>query len=469
MKQNYNYFIYGDFTSPFFAPLKMEFTQGQKDALAEFNLFEASEMEMKCFILRGFAGTGKTTLISAIVKEYLSKRRRFKLLAPTGRAAKVISAYSGMPASTIHKQIYFLSDILEGNGLVKANNLHHNTLFIVDEASMVGVDTWGKEGDLLNDLLDYVFCGQGCSLLLVGDPGQLPPVGQDFSPALNARYFEENYANIRVFSYTLTEVVRQAKNSQIIQNATFLRTMVNPKSPFFCAVGVDVIRVSGNNLMDEIEAIPTKEINSFVLLTLSNKRADKWNQEIRIRLFGFEEFMEREEWIMVVKNNYHWAADKEMGLMANGEMLRVKKVVKEEELYGVPFIRLWVDNSSFDELEVVCFKETVNSGLAHLPREAMKSLFFEIEKDYFHEKSKKKRYQLIMKNPYFNALQIKYAYAITAHKAQGGQWDHVFIEYSFIPETMDMQGYVRWLYTCLTRARKKVYLLNFPDEFFISP
>jgi len=447
----------------------MEFTQGQKDALATFKLFEDSDFERKCFILRGYAGTGKTTLISTIVKASISKHRKIKLLAPTGRAAKVMSSYSGMPSSTIHKQIYYLQDILSGNGLVKANNLFHNTLFIVDEASMVGVDTWGKEGDLLNDLLDYVYCGQGCALMLVGDPGQLPPVGQTYSPALHSEYFAEKYVNLQLFSFTLTEVVRQAENSQIIQNATFLRTMRNPKAPFFCATGMDVVRVQGNQLIDEIEGIPFHEMSSFVLLTLSNKRADKWNQEIRNRLFGFEAFMEREEWIMVVKNNYYWAVDKDIGLMANGEMLRVKKVLKEEELYGVEFIRLWVDNASLDEIEVLCFKETVSSGLAHLPREALKNLFFEIEKDYHHEKSKKKRYQLILKNPYFNALQIKYAYAITAHKAQGGQWDHVFIEFSFIPETMDMEGYVRWLYTCLTRAKKKVYLINFPDDFFVSP
>jgi exodeoxyribonuclease-5 len=456
-------------TCPFLPSLEMEFTTGQKDALALLKQFEFDPHPRKCFILSGYAGTGKTTLVGHLVQLYRAKKRKVKLLAPTGRAAKVLAAYAQVPSSTIHKQIYYLNDVLEGNGLIKANNLFHDTLFIVDEASMVGADSWGKEGDLLNDVMEYVFCGQGCALLWVGDPGQLPPVGQTFSPALNPSYFEENFPNVKVFSHTLKEVVRQAEHSQIIQNATYLRTKVELSAPFFCATGVDVVRVNGMEFMEEIQKLPHFDMNCFVILTLSNKRADRWNQEIRSRLFGYEEFMERGEWIMVVKNNYHWAADREMGLMANGEMLRVKRILKEEHQYGVDFIRLVVDDFSNEEMEVLSFKETVASGLPNLPREEQKKLFFEIEKDFLHERNKKKRYQLVLKSPYFNALQIKYAYAITAHKAQGGQWEYVFIDYSFIPETMDKQGYLRWLYTCLTRAKKKVYLVNFPDEFFTNP
>jgi exodeoxyribonuclease-5 len=219
-------------------------------------------------------------------------------------------------------------------------------------------------------------------------------------------------------------------------------------------------------LMEHLQSIPFHEMNSFVLLTLSNKRADLWNQEIRNRLFGYEEFMERGELLMVVKNNYFWAASREMGLIANGEMLKVKKVIREEECYGFAFIHVVVENLDGEELTVVCFKETVNSGVPNLPRERQKTLFFEIEKDFTHEKNKRKRYQLIMKTPHFNALQIKYAYAITAHKSQGGQWEYVFIDYGFLPESMEKKGYLQWLYTCLTRATKKVFLLNFPDDFF---
>jgi exodeoxyribonuclease-5 len=344
--------------------------------------------------------------------------------------------------------------------------MSHDTLFVVDEASMVGIEAGAKEGDLLNDLLDYVFCGQDCSLLLVGDPGQLPPVGQINSPALSSEYLGNNYPYLKVYSHTLNEVVRQAKGSQIIENATNIRLSTTFKAPFFNNLGREVVRTSGLELMEQLESISYREMNSFVLLTLSNKRADLWNQEIRKRFFGYEEFMEKGELLMVVKNNYYWAASQEMGFIANGEMLRVREVIREEECYGYAFIHVAVENLNGDELRVICFRETVNSGIPNLPRERQKALFFEIEKDFAREKNKRKRYQLIMKSPHFNALQIKYAYAITAHKSQGGQWEYVFIDYSFLPENMEMKGYLQWLYTCLTRATKKVFLLNFPNDFF---
>ena len=444
----------------------MKFTESQSEAIRSLESFESLDHPNKCFILKGYAGTGKTTLVSYLVQRYRAQRKKIKLLAPTGRAAKVVANYAQAPASTIHKQIYFLSDTLEGNGLIRAKNLFHDTLFVVDEASMVGVESLGKEGNLLDDLMEYVFCGQDCSLMFVGDPGQLPPVGQTESPALNPEYLSKTYPSLRVFSYTLQEVVRQAADSQIIQNATYVRQATTLEAPYFYACGVDVIRSNGLELMDHLQSIPFEEMNSFVLLTLSNKRADLWNQEIRNRLFSYEEMIQRGELLMVVRNNYFWAADRAMGLIANGEMLKVKQVIKEEICYGVPFIHLRVDNLQDEELSVICFTETVDSGLPNLPRDHQKRLFFEIEKDYLSEKNKRKRYQLIMKNPYFNALQIKYAYAVTAHKAQGGQWDYVFVDYSFIPETMDKKGYLQWLYTCLTRASKKVYLVNFPDHFF---
>lgn len=444
----------------------MKFTASQTEALALLEEFNRDVHENKCFVLKGYAGTGKTTLVSHLVQRFRAEKKKIKLMAPTGRAAKVMSSYAKIPATTVHKQIYFLSDALEGKGLTRAKNMYHDTLFVVDEASMVGVDAIGREGDLLNDLLDYVFCGQDCSLLLVGDPGQLPPVGQTNSPALSPDYLSSYYQSLKLYSYTLSEVVRQASGSQIIQNATNIRLSTTYEAPYFTQVGMDVVRTSGMELMEHLQSIPFHEMNSFVLLTLSNKRADLWNQEIRNRLFGYEEFMERGELLMVVKNNYFWAASREMGLIANGEMLKVKKVIREEECYGFAFIHVVVENLDGEELTVVCFKETVNSGVPNLPRERQRTLFFEIEKDFTHEKNKRKRYQLIMKTPHFNALQIKYAYAITAHKSQGGQWEYVFIDYGFLPESMEKKGYLQWLYTCLTRATKKVFLLNFPDDFF---
>lgn len=444
----------------------MEFTRSQHEALQSFQQFEKANHPNKCFILQGYAGTGKTTLVAHLVATYRKERKKIKLMAPTGRAAKVMSNYAKISASTIHKQIYYLSDALEGMGLMRAKNMYRDTLFVVDEASMVGIDSIGREGDLLGDLMEYVFCGQDCSLMLVGDPGQLPPVGQSSSPALSTAYLEVNFPSLRVFSFTLREVVRQASSSQIVQNATNIRLSTTYKPPFFQKVGAEVIRSSGLELMDHLQSIPYTDMSSFVLLTLSNKRADSWNNEIRKRLFGYEEFMERGELLMVVRNNYYWAAEREMGLIANGEMLQVKKVLREEECYGFSFIHVEVENLDGEAFSVICFKETVNSGVPNLPRDRQKELFFEIEKDFVQEKNKRKRYQLIMKSPHFNALQIKYAYAITAHKSQGGQWQYVFIDYSFLPETMEMKGYLQWLYTCITRATKKVFLLNFPDEFF---
>ena len=449
----------------------MDFTQDQREALNQFNLFNESEALFKCFILKGYAGTGKTTLISNIVSTFSNQRRKLKLLAPTGRAAKVMASYADFPAATIHKQIYFLSDAVNGIGLVRAKNLYKNTLFIVDEASMVGVDSSSTEGNLLQDLLNYTYSGDGCSLMLVGDPGQLPPVGQLDSPALQAAYLTNQYPGLTIFSHTLKEVVRQAADSEITANATFLRSLTKVDPPYFNSVGKEVHSIDGSSLLDSLEYARRDGDDSFVMLTISNKRAGKWNQEIRNRLFLYEESLVRGEWLMVVKNNYYWASDSEMGLIANGEMMHIVKIIKEEHLYGMDFIHV---NATFNsdplhERTVICFKDTLFSDLPNFPRDVMKDLFFEIEKDFIHERNKRKRYQLILKNPYFNALQVKYAYCVTAHKAQGGQWDSVFVDYGFIPENMDKREYMRWLYTCITRAKHRLYLLNFPREHFLNP
>jgi exodeoxyribonuclease-5 len=446
----------------------MEFTTDQKAAIDTFNQFDFDETLYRCFVLSGYAGTGKTTLISYIVKHFRTEKRKLKLIAPTGRAAKVMASYADFPAGTIHKLIYFISDSVDGGGLIKAKNLHKNTLFIVDEASMVGVESHQQEGSLLHDLLEYVFSGEGCSLMLVGDPGQLPPVGQTDSPALQVSYIANLYPSLRMFAHTLTEVVRQAADSAITTNATFLRTMEAYNPPYFVSMGKEVISLNGSELLETLEASRKFGDESFVMLTISNKRAGKWNQEIRNRLFQYEETVVRGEWLMVVKNNYFWAADSEMGLIANGEMLQVIRIIREEHLYGFDFIHVDVSFLSEPNKErtVICFKETLLSDAPNFPREVLKQLFFEIEKDYASERNKRKRYQLILKNPYFNALQIKYAYCITAHKAQGGQWDAVFVDYGFIPEQMDKKEYVRWLYTCVTRAKHCLYLVNFPETYF---
>lgn len=449
----------------------MEFTQDQLEALKQFELFDRSDAPYRCFVLKGYAGTGKTTLIAHLVLKFSEQRRKLKLMAPTGRAAKVMSGYANYPAGTIHKQIYFLSDAIDGSGLVRAKNMYKNTLFVVDEASMVGVESSKAEGNLLQDLLNYVYAGDGCSLLLVGDPGQLPPVGQTDSPALQTEYLAYHYPGLTVFTHTLREVVRQAADSQITANATFLRALTHSEPPYFNQVGKEVEAIQGDALLDALDQARSTGDESFIMLTISNKRASKWNQEIRNRLFHYEESVVRGEWLMVVKNNYFWAADSDMGLIANGELMTVVKIIREEHLYGMDFIHVVATFSSepTNERTVICFKGVLDSELPNFSRDVMKTLFFEIEKDYIHERNKRKRYQLILKNPYFNALQVKYAYCVTAHKAQGGQWDSVFVDYGFIPENMDQREYIRWLYTCLTRAKLKLYLLNFPSDYFTIP
>lgn len=447
----------------------MQFTQDQTQALKVFQDFEKDQSSFRCFLLKGYAGTGKTTLISHVVKEFKAQRKKIKLIAPTGRAAKVMASYAGHPAGTIHKQIYFLSEGLESNGIVRAKNLHAHTLFIVDEASMVGIESGPSESSLLQDLLDYVFSGIGCSLMLVGDPGQLPPVGQTDSPALQPEYLSYHYPGLQIFMHTLKEVVRQAADSEITQNATFLRSLEKCEVPYFTMLGREVKRIGGSELLENMESSRNFGDDSFVMLTISNKRAGKWNQEIRNRLFYYEDILVRGECLMVVKNNYFWASDSEMGFIANGEMMNVKKILREEHVYGFDFIEVMACFSSEPDKErkVICFKDTLLSDSPNLSRDVIKSLFFEIEKEYLHEKNKRKRYQLILKNPYFNALQIKYAYCITAHKSQGGQWETVYIDFGFIPENMEKPEYVRWLYTCVTRAKTQLFLVNFPDAYFV--
>jgi exodeoxyribonuclease-5 len=446
----------------------MEFTADQKEALRIFNEFDSSDSSYRCFILKGYAGTGKTTLISHLVGVFKEEKRKIKLIAPTGRAAKVMSSYANFPSATIHKLIYYMSDSVEGSSLILAKNLYKHTLFVVDEASMVGIESSNSEGSLLQDLLNYVFSGEGCSLMLVGDPGQLPPVGQTDSPALRKDFLAHHYSAIRVFEHTLTEVVRQAAHSQITTNATFLRSIQVPQPPYFSKVGKDVLRINGSELLDALEVARSEGDESFVMLTISNKRAGQWNHEIRNRLFQYEESLVRGEWLMVVKNNYFWAADSEMGLIANGELMNIVRIVREEHLYGFDFIHVAATffSEPSKERNVICFKETLSADAPNLSRDRLRTLFFEIEKDYPGERNKRKRYQLILKNPYFNALQIKYAYCITAHKAQGGQWETVFVDYGFIPENMEKKEYIRWLYTCVTRSKTSLYLLNFPDDYF---
>jgi len=453
-------------------------TFDQSRLIDELERFMKMKESHPLFLLKGYAGTGKTTVLGAFVKTLTHFKVKSRLLAPTGRAAKVLSARSSKEAFTIHKQIYRRnSKVDEFSGMMLAPNLHTNTVFIVDEASMISDHSLLTDGsvsnrNLLDDLFEYVFSGKNCRLILLGDEGQLPPVGCDYSPALDANYLKNNYFSLNITEFSLTEVLRQANESGILANATELRSLDDDDHPQFQTKGFkDFIRLPGDEFQDALEAAYSfSGAEETIIITRSNKRANAYNNQIRARLLWYEEALCAGDCLMVVKNNYYWIDDQsKMGFIANGEALKVLRVKKVEELYGFEFARVIVKFSDYDELaelEVLVFMESLQVEAPSISRARLKELFFAIEQDYAHERNKKKRYELILKNPYFNALQVKYAYAITCHKSQGGQWEQVFIDQGFIePESINKE-YHRWLYTAVTRATEKLYLVNFTEDFF---
>jgi len=445
-------------------------TDNQATTIELFCKFLFSENRFDLFLLSGYAGTGKSSLIAAIVKTLKANKIKTKLLAPTGRAAKVLANFANEPAFTIHKQIYFSGNEVVGQKVTLAKNLYKNTFFFVDEASMIG-GTDANEGiNLLEDLLNYVYSGENCKLVVLGDRGQLPPVGQEDSPALSVEYLKHNYSKLNVIQSTLSEVVRIDNQSSVLANASYLRTIQDYQTPLiFKTDSKQTIRINGLELKDQLESSFSQVgMDETILLTLSNKRANRWNHEIRNRILYREELLERGDILMVVKNNYHWLDPKSnIGFIANGELVKVKRVLKSEHLYGFNFTHMeisFIDYPEESDLKLIALTDSIDAESPNLSREKMKELFFAVEKDYEHERNKQKRYQLILKNPYFNAIQVKYAYAVTVHKAQGGQWSHVYIDYGFIPEEMKTPNYLKWLYTSLTRSTEKVYLLSFPDD-----
>ena len=453
-------------------------TYDQSRLIDELERFMKLKESHPLFLLKGYAGTGKTTVLGAFVKTLTYFKVKSRLLAPTGRAAKVLSARSSKEAFTIHKQIYRRnSKVDEFSGMMLAPNLHTNTVFIVDEASMIGDHSLLTDGsvsnrNLLDDLFEYVFSGKNCRLILLGDEGQLPPVGCDYSPALDANFLKNNYFALNITKFSLTEVLRQANESGILANATELRSLDDDDHPQFQTKGyTDFVRLPGDEFQDALEAAYSfSGAEETIIITRSNKRANAYNNQIRARLLWYEEALCAGDCLMVVKNNYYWIDDQsKMGFIANGEALKVLRVKKVEELYGFEFARVIVKFSDYDELaelEVLVFMESLQVEAPSISRARLKELFFAIEQDYQHERNKKKRYELILKNPYFNALQVKYAYAITCHKSQGGQWEQVFIDQGFIePESINKE-YHRWLYTAVTRATEKLYLVNFTEDFF---
>ncbi len=456
----------------------MQPTDGQMDLFQQLEEFARKRDGKQLFVISGYAGTGKTSVLGAFVRALNSFKVKTKLLAPTGRAAKVFSHKSNQEAFTIHKHIYRRKSKVEiSAGLTLMPNLFKNTLFFVDEASMIGDYTVTKDGgvsarNLLEDLFEYVYSGENCKLILIGDEGQLPPVGSDFSPALSVEYLQNHFYNLSISSFQLTNVLRQATDSEILRNATLLRNTDWVDYPKFqLKPNTDLVRITGQELQEELE-------NSFsnvgqeetILITRSNKQANQYNQHIRGRILWYEELLCSGDSLMVVKNNYFWLGDDtKIGFIANGEIIEIRRVRKVEEMHGFEFAHVivrFIDYEELGDIELIIHIETLSVDGPSLSRERMKDLFYSVERDHSHLRNKKERYDAILADPYFNALQVKYSYAVTCHKSQGGQWSDVYIDQGFINDDILGNDYYRWLYTALTRATNKVYLVNFSDEFF---
>lgn len=442
------------------------------ERLAEFLL---SNNDRKFFLLCGYAGTGKTSLISALVRTMEQLERKTVLLAPTGRAAKVFSSYSGKSAHTIHKCIYRQKSIMDSTTFTLSENRAQNTLFIVDEASMISNESNAGSGGLLDDLIEFVYSGRGCTLLLLGDTAQLPPVGEMQSPALTESYLRSMFLDVT--SVELKQVMRQLDDSGILYNATMLRQRIEDEEvyelPQIRIKGFDdICNVQGEELIEAIETCYNKAgMDETIILCRSNKRANVYNEGIRRRILYREEELSRGDMLMIVKNNYYWREvlgkeDKtlleKLDFIANGDMAEIIRVHGTEEMYGFRFADVTLSLIDYEdcEIDVKIMLDTLNSESPSLTREENERLFNAVWEDYPEIRSKRKRMEEIRKNPYYNALQVKYGYAVTCHKAQGGEWRRVFIDQGYISEDMISPDYYRWLYTAFTRASEKLHLVN---------
>ncbi len=429
------------------------------------------------FIIKGYAGTGKTTFINTLVKTFKELKMKSVLLAPTGRAAKVISAYSKTKAYTIHKKIYRQKSAKDGFGEFVLNiNLYSDTYFIVDEASMISNRSFDNSifgsGKLLDDLIEFVFNNKNCKLILVGDTAQLPPIGLNISPALEVKTFDDYF--LKAIESTLTDVVRQTKESGVLSNATNIRLNISKEISGFPKIILkgffDIKKINGSELIDLItESYDKFGIENTIIITRSNKRANRYNAGIRNQILWKEEEISIGDYLMVVKNNYFWLDDnQDIDFIANGDTAEIVRIKKYTERYGFRYVDVSLKFVDYKDLEIDCeiLLDTLNVNSAALSKEQNKELFYNVLDDYKSVMSKAKRYQKVRENPFFNALQVKFAYAVTCHKAQGGQWKSVFIDHEYLNNDMMNKEYLRWLYTAFTRPIDKLYLINFNKEFF---
>ncbi|HLT33994.1 MAG TPA: AAA family ATPase [Aquaticitalea sp.] len=470
-------------SSEFYRLLKKKFpfepTEKQNIVLDQLSEFVFDTLQNRLYLLKGFAGTGKTSIIGTLVSNLWEIKKSAVLMAPTGRAAKVISNYSGKEAFTIHKKIYFpRKDKGGGVKFVMQPNKHRNTIFIVDEASMIpdlpSDSKLFENGSLLDDLMQYVYSGHNCKLLLIGDKAQLPPVKSDLSPALDAQRLNLHYNKV-VKMMELDEVVRQGQNSGILMNATHLREIMEGEFMDIFKFNIkdykDVVRlIDGHEIMDAIhDAYSEDGHEETAIIVRSNKRANLYNKQIRERILLNENELTTGDYLMVVKNNYFWVKPtSEAGFIANGDIIQVLEIHSIQELYGFRFAEVkvkMVDYPKMHPFETVLLLDTIEAETPSLPYEDSNRLYLEVQKDYEDETSNYRKFLKIKNNKHFNALQVKFSYAITCHKSQGGQWKTVFVEQPYLPNGIDKE-YLRWLYTAITRAKNRLYLIGFKDEFF---
>ena len=459
--------------------LGMEPTAEQDIAINVFCRFLMERDEQSVMILRGSAGTGKTTLAAAFVRMLLTMKQKIVLLAPTGRAAKVLSLYAGHPAYTIHRRIYRQRTAGDMSAFNVNANLQSDTLFIIDEASMIANDGYGDSafgsGRLLDDLIQYVYNGRNCRMMLIGDRAQLPPVGEEESPALQSD-FMRGYG-LQVFDCDLNEVLRQSSESGILYNATMIRTacfsdcgeLLLPKIRLKCFADIRV--VPGDELIETMASSYSEVgLDETMVITRSNKRANIYNQGIRNMILGREEALSSGDMLMVVRNNYHWTSgesnesDRSRGFIANGDRMRIRRIRNIRNLYGFRFADITVEFPDYDdsELTATAMLDSLTSEAPSLTREQMELLYNNVMEDYADIPLKADRLKRLKQDPYYNALQIKFAYAITCHKAQGGQWAHIYLDQGYMTEDMLSPDYIHWLYTAFTRASEKLFLVNWP-------
>ena len=457
-------------------------TSDQEKAISSLLDFTETNFLKELYILKGYAGTGKTTLISSYIQYLLSRETNFILMAPTGRAAKVLSNYSGEIALTIHKSIYYQQNVQGKLVFSLQKNKLSNSIFIVDEASMIGnAGAIGgsfnsQQKTLLDDLIEFVYTGKNCKLILIGDVAQLPPIGTPESPALSRGFLTTRYSlNIRMDE--LQQVTRQSLDSGILYNATGLRKKISDNEveyPFFNLRNFqDIKKLIGEDIEDKLSSHYSNDgVESSIVICRSNKQANGFNKYIRYNVLYLEDELSAGDLLMVVKNNYFWLDQSvDVGFIANGDVIEVLRINNYEDKFGFRFANVSVKFSGVGEkvnheLEVKLLLDTLHTETPALNKEQNNNLYQEVSESYADIRDRSKRLQAVKKDPYFNAVQVKFSYAITCHKAQGGQWKNAFVDQGYLTEEMVNKEYLRWLYTAITRAQENLYLLNFNEKFF---